>query len=103
MKVENQNTQRIAQKGTENTGTVEKYQRQVETGARSEALSGKDRASFSDRALLLARAHAALESTPEMRGERVEQLRKQVASGNYVVPLDALAKCMLSRLKDNAG
>jgi anti-sigma28 factor (negative regulator of flagellin synthesis) len=38
-----------------------------------------------------------------MRGERVEQLRKQVASGNYVVPLDALAKCMLSRLKDNAG
>lgn len=103
MKVESHNTQSIAQKGAENTGAVEKYQRQVENEARLETLSGKDRASFSDRARLLARAHAAFESTPEMRSERVKQLREQVASGSYAVPLEALAKRMLSRLKEVDG
>jgi hypothetical protein len=40
------------------------------------------------------------EETPDVRAGRVEQLHDQVQSGNYEVPIEALAKRLLSRLKD---
>ncbi len=71
-------------------------------GTHLDRLSGKDAAVLSERARLLAKASAALEETPDVREERVRLLQEQVANGNYEVPVEALAKKLLSRLKDES-
>ena len=44
-----------------------------------------------------ARVMQAVSQQPEVRADRVEQLRQQVESGNYRVDADALAQLLLSR------
>jgi flagellar biosynthesis anti-sigma factor FlgM len=100
MKIENNSTNRLTQKQAESASAVEKNQRLQESEGRLDSLKGKDKASLSEQARLLAKAHAALEETPDVRAARVDQLHEQVQSGNYEVPIDALAKRLLSRLKD---
>jgi flagellar biosynthesis anti-sigma factor FlgM len=63
------------------------------------SLSGKDRASLSEQARLLARAHNVLEETDEQRSERVNALKEQIATGNYEIPVDELARRLASRFK----
>lgn len=99
MKVENTQTNRLVQTQAENAAAVEKTQRMQEQEARSEALSGKDQASFSERAKLLARARTAMEETPDTRTDLVNEIKSKVDNGNYEVPVQDLVKRLVTRLR----
>lgn len=48
---------------------------------------------------MLAKARHALNETPEVRNERIEQLHQQIEAGTYRIPLEALANHLLKLLK----
>lgn len=60
------------------------------------SISGKDRAEVTDSARLFAKARASLESAQEVENERLDMLKQQIQSGNYEVPVEELAKRLLS-------
>lgn len=62
------------------------------------SLVGKDQASLSESAKILAKAYQALSESPEVRDEVVESLRQQIEAGEYAVPYDALAEKLAKRL-----
>ena len=66
----------------------------------SEKSGRADRVELSEQARLLAQAHAILENLPadEPRQARVEQLRGQIETGSYTVPVQSLARKLLERL-----
>lgn len=97
MKVENTHTNRLIQPQTEHAKPVEKSQHAPEGNARPDALDGKDKASLSVRARLLVKARAAFEKTPEIRTDRVDSLREQIQTDNYIVPIDELATRLAAR------
>jgi negative regulator of flagellin synthesis FlgM len=93
MKIDNINSNRITQKQTENTSGVDKALKSDRENA--ESITGKDKASLSDDARILAKSRTALEETPDIRTDRVDQLRQQIASGEYQVPVENLATRLL--------
>ncbi|MBN1536728.1 MAG: flagellar biosynthesis anti-sigma factor FlgM [Anaerolineales bacterium] len=93
MKVDNVNSNRITQKQAENAAGVEKNQKSERENL--ESLAGKDKASLSEDARILAKSRTALEETPDMRTELVEQLRQEIASGKYQIPVQDLADRLL--------
>jgi flagellar biosynthesis anti-sigma factor FlgM len=99
MKVENTQTNRLTQTQAENAAAVEKTQRMQEQETRSGALTGKDQASFSERARLLAKARTALEETPDTRTDLVKNIKDKVENGNYEVPIQDLVKSLVTRLR----
>jgi negative regulator of flagellin synthesis FlgM len=60
--------------------------------------SGKDKAEFSERSLLMSKARGALESMPQVRADRVDALRQQIQTGTYQVPYEKLAGKLLDKL-----
>jgi flagellar biosynthesis anti-sigma factor FlgM len=56
-----------------------------------------DSVSLSSEARSLAASRRAVESAPEVREDRVAELKQRIASGEYDVPADALARKMLKR------
>jgi len=93
MKIDNVNANRITQKQAENAAAVDKNLKSEQENL--ESISGKDKASFSEDARILAKSRTALENTPDIRSERVEELRQQIAAGEYKIPLQELAKRFL--------
>lgn len=97
MKIEQTQANRIAQTQTENTSAVEKSQRQQDKNL--EALKSRDQASLSDRARMLVKARAAFDKTPEVRADRLAELRDRISSGKYEPPMEKLAQKLLDRVK----
>ncbi len=93
MKIDNVNSNRITQKQAENTTGVDKNLKSDRENM--ESITGKDKASFSDDARILAKSRTALDETPDIRSERVEQLRQEIASGEYKIPVQELANRFL--------
>lgn len=60
----------------------------------------KDQAALSDRGRLLGKARAALAQIPELRADRVNTLRAQIQSGQYLMRYDELAGRMLRSVTD---
>ncbi|NMC11348.1 MAG: flagellar biosynthesis anti-sigma factor FlgM [Chloroflexi bacterium] len=89
MKIDNVNANRITQKQAENAAGIEKNLKSERENM--ESITGKDKASLSENARILAKSRAALEETPEIRTEIVEQLRQQIAAGEYQIPVKELA------------
>ena len=56
-----------------------------------------DSVSISDEARALAAARDAVESAAEVRQDRVDQLRQQIADGTYSVPSSVLAHDILRK------
>ncbi len=98
MKIESSQANSIAPKQTGSAGPVEKKERT--TGTTSQNIAGKDTASLSERARLLAKARTNLDETPDIRMEKVQPLREQILSGTYIVPIEKLAKTLLAHLKE---
>ncbi|MCI0521617.1 MAG: flagellar biosynthesis anti-sigma factor FlgM [Chloroflexi bacterium] len=98
MKVENTSTNRLNNSPAEHANAVERATRAYEQ-ERTEALGGKDHASFSERARILAKARAQLDETSDVRAEKVSGLRQQVESGAYQVPVEELVKRLMERLR----
>jgi flagellar biosynthesis anti-sigma factor FlgM len=57
--------------------------------------SAKDRAEFSDQARLLAKARSVAQNVPEVREERVQEIKQRVTDGNYAIPVSQLARLLL--------
>ncbi len=85
--------------GSEGPSGIEKKNLPHSGDLQTGPLSGKDRASLSEQARLLARAHTALEETEEQRSDRVSALKEQIATGNYEIPVDELARRLAARFK----
>lgn len=103
MKINKSQIDQLTQHNTaaaENSASVEKTQRATEE-ARTDRLAGKDRASVSDKARELAKARTLMETTPDVRTEKVDALREQVATGNYQPPLDAIARQIAARMRES--
>lgn len=87
----------IPQSGAKTTQAVQKkYSAQDVTGAAS--LKGKDQASLSESAKILAKAYQALSDSPETRAEMVDAIRTQIEAGEYSVPYDKLAEILAKKL-----
>jgi flagellar biosynthesis anti-sigma factor FlgM len=95
MKIEKNNLTPLSTQKPSEAHPLDKSSSRGETTA----LSGDhDKAVLSEKARLLAKAKAALNEDSGVNQERVDQLKKQIDDGNYTVPLEELAKRMLSRL-----
>jgi negative regulator of flagellin synthesis FlgM len=62
-------------------------------------LSGKDQATLSEGARLLADSLAALNNTPDVRTDLVAQLKAKIDAGEYEIPYDELAKKLAAVMK----
>ncbi|HIC88497.1 MAG TPA: flagellar biosynthesis anti-sigma factor FlgM [Anaerolineae bacterium] len=58
---------------------------------------GDDEIVLSDRAQTLQRASEAVHAAPDVRQERVMQLRAQIAEGKYKIPMEELLDRLLGR------
>lgn len=100
MKVENSGINRINRQEAENLYAVDKNLRSNET-VTAEGLSGKDKATVSEQARLLAKARVSMDETPDIRSERVDELRSQIQSGNYQVPVEELVKRLVMQFRNS--
>jgi negative regulator of flagellin synthesis FlgM len=98
MKVENGGMNRVTQKRVDGTHPSGREQQLGDQG-KLDGLSGKDEALLSDRARLLATSRASLNEVPDVRTDLVDGLRKEVEAGTYKVPIEALAKKLVSQLQ----
>jgi negative regulator of flagellin synthesis FlgM len=87
----------ISQPGVKGTQSVQKRYQSVDKGS-SASVQGKDEASVSESARVMAKAYAALSDTPEVRDDRIESLRAEIESGQYAVPHEKLAEILVKRL-----
>jgi len=60
------------------------------------SLSGKDRATFSSRAADIDKALSIINTMPEIREDKVEQLRQQIAAGEFRISSDEIADKILN-------
>lgn len=94
MKIDNNPASKIAQSKTENISSVDRAQLQKSASAPAARTTEKDHAILSDQAQLLNKALAKMEGTPEVRMEKVENLRKEILDGQYQINYEELAKRM---------
>ncbi len=99
MKVDNNGLNRLSRNETEGTTPLERNSNSSETASNVDGLSGKDKATLSDRARLLAKARVAMDETPETRTEKVNQLRDDIQTGNYQIPHAEVVKRLLSQVR----
>lgn len=98
MKIENSGPNRISKLNTEGAYSAERSSRSNES-SNLNGLSGRDKATLSDSARLLAKARLALDEISPERAEEIQQLREQVQSGNYQVPHEEIVKQLLARVR----
>lgn len=58
-----------------------------------------DKVELSSDAELVSAAQQAIANTPDIREEKVEALRRQIADGSYKVPAEQVAEKMLSEIR----
>lgn len=68
------------------------------TGQPPESRNGTDEVAISYQAALMQRASEAVETASEVRTEKVEQIRMQIASGKYSVSSTDIARRVLDVL-----
>jgi flagellar biosynthesis anti-sigma factor FlgM len=102
MKVENTQPNRLSQTQVENANTPEKVQRAYEQESNRagglDSLHGRDQASLSERARLLAKARAQMAETQDVRAELVDKLRSSVEDGTYKVDIQRLVTKLVGRM-----
>ena len=89
MKIENNNLNPVAPQhkpeGIQPTGK----------GTHPVSASSKDRAELSEQARLLAKARVSAHEAPDVRADRVQELKQRVTDGNYAIPYTDLARQLL--------
>ncbi len=78
------------------TGEGIEATKSVAESAASEGGGGADQLALSSRAEEIRLARAALAETPEVRAERVAELKAQIESGTYTIDADAVAERILN-------
>ncbi len=98
MKIENTGSQHsVARKQLAETQAAENA-RAARTRPAARGSERRDELTLSDQAQMLARARAALDEQPDVRAEKVQELKSSVEAGTYQVPLKKLAQQLLKRL-----
>ncbi|MBI3592379.1 MAG: flagellar biosynthesis anti-sigma factor FlgM [Nitrospirae bacterium] len=69
--------------------------REKETGARSEEVLSKDQVTVSESAKEIGRLQAEVSKVPEIRADRVEEVKNAVNAGTYNVKGEAVAGKLL--------
>jgi negative regulator of flagellin synthesis FlgM len=64
-------------------------------GANAVNSASKSTAEISEQARVLSKARLAAKEAPEVRSERVQELKQQIDSGSYAIPYQDLAKQLL--------
>lgn len=87
-------TQTDATKKSEQTAKTERA-RQTEQVAKTQTASSSS-SEISDKAKEFAKAHAVASATPDVREDRIAELKKRIAAGDYKVDSDAIADKMIA-------
>ena len=66
--------------------------------AATRGTAGTDAFSISKDALLMSKVRASYERLPDVREDRVRELRRRIADGKYYVPTDLIVEKILGRL-----
>ena len=90
-----QGTQTEGLKKTEQAAKPDRA-RQAEQIAKSRGISDTKAPELSDKGKDLAKAYAVASATPDVREDRIEALKKRIASGDYKIDSDAIADKMIS-------
>lgn len=90
MKIDSSYTNPLQSQKPESTQGVEKLQRPTE-GVTQTQTSQRDTLEISDKARLLSKARVALDETPEVNSNKVEELKETIRQGNYQIPYEGLA------------
>jgi flagellar biosynthesis anti-sigma factor FlgM len=94
MKVENNSINPLQPQKPEAAHPVKPSGKVVETAKNAKT----DSAELSERAKLLSKAHQAFNATPDVREGRVKEIKVQVDSGNYQIPLNELARRLYKKV-----
>ncbi len=95
MKVENNYINPLSTNKADGSLPVKNQSRSTEPAA-----SGveKDRADLSEQARVLGKARTALDETPQVDQQRVEEIQQRYQSGEYKINFEELARRLLTRL-----
>lgn len=100
MKIENTGSQHtVARKQVAETQAAENA-RAAKAREAARGSERRDELTLSSQAQTLARARAALDEQPDVRAEKVQELKSAVEAGTYQVPLKKLAQQLMKRLSD---
>ncbi len=94
MKIENSGVSSILPKLTEAAVRVEKKDERPEVRS---VRPSQDKAEMSDQARLLAKARVALGNVEDTNPERLGALRNQIASGDYTIQVNDLARKLAAK------
>ena len=94
MKIENNGISPLPSKPTETTGRVDKKDERKDL---QPVRSNQDTAEMSGNARLLAKARVSLGNVAETNTDRLAVLKSQVASGEYTVQVNDLARKLVAR------
>lgn len=98
MKVDKGGMNRISKKRVARTQRSEKELR-LSDQRKLGGWSGRDEATLSEMARILAKTCTSLKEVPNVRIDLVDGLKKEINTGTYVVPIEALAKKLLPQFQ----
>jgi negative regulator of flagellin synthesis FlgM len=94
MKVQNNPINPLVPQKPENAHQVSKSNRAEETAGGA----ATDRAELSERAKMLSKASQTFHETPDVRTDRVNEIKIQVDTGTYQIPLSELARRLFKKV-----
>jgi negative regulator of flagellin synthesis FlgM len=96
MKIENNGISPLSSKQTDPTQRAERKQ---QTGGEVGSVNqGRDTAELSGNARLLGKARTSLDAVPDIRADKVAQLREQIQSGDYSIHVEEIARKIVGRV-----
>jgi flagellar biosynthesis anti-sigma factor FlgM len=95
MKIENSGIPGLTSKQTDASQKVEKKTVPAESNV-SSVNQTRDKAELSNNARILSKARQTLDSADMVESERVSRLRNDVASGDYKIQVDEIAKRLMA-------
>jgi negative regulator of flagellin synthesis FlgM len=97
MKIDGLSPNSISPNQTDATGQVKNSSAKTDQSSRVQSAS-TDRAELSERARLMGKARAALQNTPDVNQEKVDEIKQRVDGGTYEIPAEELARRLQPRV-----
>ncbi len=94
MKIENNNLQPLSFRKVGGSHPVDKAGQGDDAAGE---VNHRDQADLSESARLLAKARAAADVEPSTENSRLEELRQQIQTGEYKIPVEELARRLAAR------
>ena len=96
MKIENNG---ISPRPSQPTDPTQRSEQRKPAGSEVGSVNqGHDTAELSGNARLLGKARTSLDAVPDVRAEKVAQLRQQIQNGDYSIRVEEVARKIVSRV-----